>query len=159
VLQAVSEFIERHGDSRFSALHDENSVVRDRAGYWRTRPDGSHEYLFNSAGLKEATTGFDFNYALGVLKDAGWLKPGTEGDGKSSKQIKVSGIKDRFYIISAPDDADEVPPVPPGENGGGTNGDQAECRGTTGTTGTTEKENKATENKNARDEEDGWEVH
>src|SRR5918992_4568261 len=73
VLQAVSEFIERHSDSRFSSLdmsgQTDGELVRDRAGYWRRTPTDDIQYLFNSAGLREALIGFDFQNGLAVLKN------------------------------------------------------------------------------------------
>src|SRR5262249_12096139 len=44
VLRAISDFIDRHGDSRFSDIKamGEAPMVRDRAGYWDDWGGASH---------------------------------------------------------------------------------------------------------------------
>jgi putative DNA primase/helicase len=60
ILQRVSDFIERHGDGRFSdADGTRESQTRDRAGWWRDTQDG-RLYLFTAEGMREALKGFDF---------------------------------------------------------------------------------------------------
>lgn len=100
IAQRLSEFIDRHGDGRFSGLdvgHADH--VRDRAGWWRDTPDG-REYLLNSGAMREATKGFDFSRALDVLQELGALpKPGA--DGKRAKPVRVDGQRSvRLYPIN-----------------------------------------------------------
>jgi putative DNA primase/helicase len=144
VLQVVSEFTERHGDSRFSFLdmsgRTDGELVRDRAGYWRRTPTDDIQYLFNSAGLREALIGFDFQKGLAILKDERWLTVGSDSEGRSRTQVKVNGRNSNFYAVTIGDIDDAVAPVAPEENTGATDGDQAECRGSTGSTSSTEKE-------------------
>jgi putative DNA primase/helicase len=100
--RAIREFIERHGDSRFSSLDkadDHDAPVRDRAGWWRTSPEGKREYLFNSSGMREALKGFDFNRALDELEQLGFIgKAGA--DGKRPKTIRVQGGLVRLYPVT-----------------------------------------------------------
>jgi putative DNA primase/helicase len=71
VLDAVTAFINTHGESRFSPLDQEaydNQVTRtvNRAGFWTK--EGF--YCFTGPGLKEATRGIDFDQVLNVLDQA-----------------------------------------------------------------------------------------
>jgi putative DNA primase/helicase len=117
ILEAVSRFIERHGDSRFSSAEEENrygrdgenlgpdprigaeAIVRDRAGWWRD--DGDERiYLFHADGMRLALKGFDFNPALTVLQDVGALPP-TDKSGKRSTNPRIGGRQTRVYEIRA----------------------------------------------------------
>lgn len=95
VLDAVQDFIDRHGDSRFSVLNGspDAPVVRDRAG-WR---DGS-TYLFTPEGMREATKGVDLRAALNALAASGWLEP-SGSYGKTAKAVWVEGQAKRLYLI------------------------------------------------------------
>ncbi|QBQ96888.1 DUF927 domain-containing protein [Paraburkholderia pallida] len=79
ILRAVADFIDRHGDSRFSNIEGSADAVRDRAGYWK-KDSERRLYLFTSGGLREATKGYDFHRALKAIDDAGALA------GKSKKE-------------------------------------------------------------------------
>ncbi|MCO5118770.1 MAG: DUF927 domain-containing protein [Burkholderiaceae bacterium] len=98
--ERVAEFIERHGDSRFSnadhaGLDDPMRV--NRAGWWRDEGDG-RAYLFNKAGLREALQGFDFRRALDTLQEVGAL-PASAGE--RSKPERIGGRLVRLYSIHA----------------------------------------------------------
>lgn len=102
ILEAVADFIERHGHSRrFPDLTDkvnEHNDVRDaqnQAG-WRKNDSGCITYLFTGGGLQEALQGFDFKPAIEVLKAAGVLIPGS--DRKQQKHRVPDGNK-WFYVI------------------------------------------------------------
>lgn len=87
ITQAVLDFIDRHGESRFSDATGpfddrQQAMVRDRAGWWLSVGDGM-EYLFTTSGMREALNGFDFDRALKVLRLAGLLDAPTSG--KASK--------------------------------------------------------------------------
>ncbi|WP_169315566.1 DUF927 domain-containing protein [Thiocystis violascens] len=94
VLEKVSRFIERHGDSRFSdADATADSKVYDRAGWWKDGP-GGRQYLFNADGMREALTGFDFKRALDVLQGAGAIDPPKEsGERARFERIDGRGVK------------------------------------------------------------------
>lgn len=99
VVDRVAEFIERHGDSRFSDVlaHDGDAMRINRAGWWRDEP-GGRVYLFTAAGIKEALAGFDFKRALDTLQAAGVLPPSS---GERSKPERIGGRTVRVYSIQA----------------------------------------------------------
>ncbi|MDD2893184.1 MAG: DUF927 domain-containing protein [Halothiobacillaceae bacterium] len=100
ILRAVNDFIAKHGDSRFSYLSDNQSVVRDRAGWWRDDND-DRVYLFSPAGLREATKGYDFKRVLTALDESGWI---VERDtDKRTKKTKVAGKAMGLYVIGMQD--------------------------------------------------------
>jgi putative DNA primase/helicase len=100
IIQKVSDFIERHGDGRFSSAdaNGENQT-RDRAGWWRDTQNG-RLYLFTAEGMREALKGFDFKRALDELQACGAIpKPGA--DGKRAKPENIGGRKVRVYEVLA----------------------------------------------------------
>ena len=100
ILDAVSGFIERHGDSRFSnADNMEDMPTRERAGWWRDTHEG-RVYLFNAAGLRDALKGFDFNRALDALQEAGAL-PAVGSNGERAQSTRIAGRVQKLYIIHA----------------------------------------------------------
>lgn len=102
ILECVSSFIERHGDSRFSNADGSNSddVIRiNRAGWWRG-DGGGRVYLFNADGMREALKGFDFKLALDVLQEAGAL-PNADASGERAKAQRIDGRLVRLYSIQA----------------------------------------------------------
>jgi putative DNA primase/helicase len=99
ILQAVADFISRHGDSRFSAKGDTTTIVRDRAGWWTDGIDG-RVYLFTSGGLREATNGYDFARVLAALDAAGWIVARDDSGRARSRTVDVGGgRKPRLYWI------------------------------------------------------------
>jgi putative DNA primase/helicase len=97
ILHAVEDFLAKHGDSRFSYHKDFSASIRDRCG-WTTK-DATEEtvYMFTSAGLKEATKGFDFKRVLEALDKSGWI---IESDtGKAAKTTRVLGRLQKLYYI------------------------------------------------------------
>ena len=98
VLEQVTAFIERHGDSRFSDADVLNDTMRiNRAGWWRDAT-GGRVYLFNAEGMREAVKGYDLKRALDVLQEAGAL-PG--GAGERAKAQRIDGRLVRLYQIHA----------------------------------------------------------
>jgi putative DNA primase/helicase len=98
VIDAVRAFLERHGDSRFSDVEADEAaqrLVRDRAGWWRTR-DGKREWLLTSDGLREATKGFDFRFSCNVLERHGWLV-------ERAKTVRIGSRTPRVYVIAEAD--------------------------------------------------------
>ena len=100
ILQRVSDFIERHGDGRFSDADTTNVVqIRDRAGWWRDT-NGGREFLFTAEGMREALKGFDFNRALNVLQEAMALpEPGANGE--RSRPYRIGSRVVKLYAINA----------------------------------------------------------
>ncbi|MCK7577254.1 MAG: hypothetical protein MZV65_16390 [Chromatiales bacterium] len=110
ILQAVGDFIARHGDARFSPLHpireDAEIIVRDRAGWWKSGNDGERVYLFLSAALCEAAPGFDLRRILDALEEGRWIVERDEG--KRSKKTKVQGRRSGLGLYAiAPQDEPE----------------------------------------------------
>jgi putative DNA primase/helicase len=99
ILDRVADFIERHGDSRFSCADasDTDTKIINRAGWWRDNVAG-RTYLFHSAGMREAVTGFDLKRALDVLQEAGALP---KAGGERSKPERIAGRNVRLYTILA----------------------------------------------------------
>ncbi len=97
VLEAVSSFLNRHGDSRFSPTNEAFSV-RDRAGWWEDR-DEARVFLFTGDGLREALRGFDFRRALDVLQAEGVLPP-PDANGERARSRRINGRKVRVYPIA-----------------------------------------------------------
>lgn len=99
ILEAMSDFVDRHGDSRFSEKgRDSERPVINRAGWWHNTPDGGRVYLFNSPALREAGGGYDLPRILAALDDAGWIMDRDQGV-RSKKTSIGPGQKPRLYHI------------------------------------------------------------
>lgn len=99
IIDRVADFIERHGDSRFSdvVVNGGDAMRMNRAGWWRDEA-GGRVYLFTAVGMKEALAGFDFKRALDTLQAAGVLPPSS---GERSKPERIGGRTVRVYAIQA----------------------------------------------------------
>ena len=99
ILDRVADFIERHGDSRFSCAdaNDPDAKTINRAGWWRDDAAG-RTFLFHSAGMREAVQGFDFKRALDVLQEAGALP---KAGGERARPERIAGRPVRLYAIHA----------------------------------------------------------
>ncbi len=102
IIEQVSDFIDRHGDARFSDGNtppsDRGPVVRDRAGWWKDTGD-RRTYLFTSGGMREALEGFDFSCGLDVLQAAGML-PAPKPGSKRLKSERIEGHKDPKILFT-----------------------------------------------------------
>lgn len=99
ILRAVSDFIDRHGDSRFSSIEGSADIVRDRAGWWK--PDGDRRrYLFTPGGLRDAVKGYDISRALKALDDAGAIADRDYGEKSKKTHVPDLGEKKRLYHIA-----------------------------------------------------------
>jgi putative DNA primase/helicase len=108
IVRALAEFLERHGDSRFTELDSESDVqkevpVRERAGWYRdtsVAPDKiERTYLFTASGLREALRDFDFRHALDVLTELGVL-PQPDAAGKHARFYRIAGRAMRLYPVN-----------------------------------------------------------
>lgn len=99
VLDKLGNYLERHGDSRFSNCAFASTLVRDRAGWWRDE-DGGRSYLFTSAGLREAVAGFDFKRALDLLEEVGVL-PKRLANGERARTERIDGRAVKVYPVNA----------------------------------------------------------
>ncbi|EEF23924.1 conserved hypothetical protein [Ricinus communis] len=97
ILRAVSDFIDRHADSRFSNIDGSAEITRDRAGYWKQ--DGSRRlYLFTSVGLREATKSFELLRVTAALHKAGALAA-TDLDKRSKRTRDPTGRSVPLYHV------------------------------------------------------------
>ena len=114
------DFIERHGDSRFTNVVRPNQdrgapidvpAARDRAGWWEevraeisasgatANVNGHRIYLFTGAGLREAIGDLDWNRALRALDEAGaFFEKGTDGE-KAKRRRTPNGGNPKLYWI------------------------------------------------------------
>ncbi|AFL73544.1 DUF927 domain-containing protein [Thiocystis violascens] len=105
ILDAIRDFIERYGDTRFTAVDDRDGrLLRgERAGYTKVI-EGRLAYLLTPGGLGEAIKGFDRKRALDVLASAGWLLGKAGSKGERRLQCKIDGRNVGLYAICLPDD-------------------------------------------------------
>ena len=103
IIEAVSRFLDRHADSRFSNIKESadgshEAMRYDRAGYFTDEGPG-RAYLFNADGLHAALKGFDFRRALDVLEQAGALAKSPNGE--RTRSYRTPGGVKRLYPIIA----------------------------------------------------------
>ncbi len=99
ILSSVSDFIAKHGDSRFSNVNDQtpDTKVHNRAGFWELSM-GKRLYLFNKPALIEAAHGYGFNRVIKALEEAGAL--GRRDNGRNTKNYRLpGGGQDRLYVV------------------------------------------------------------
>jgi putative DNA primase/helicase len=97
ILRAISDFIDRHADSRFSSIDGSADIIRDRAGFWKTDA-GRRLFLFTSGGLRDAVKGYDLDRALKALGSAQAIV--ATDPGRSSKTTRTpDGRTPRLYHI------------------------------------------------------------
>ncbi|ANF59490.1 RNA helicase [Halotalea alkalilenta] len=96
VLDSIRDFLDRHGDSAFSALGDDVLVVRDRAGWYRDTTEG-RIWMFTSEGLRRAAPGYEITRISEALEVAGWLAD--RGPKGRAKKVKVSGSSKWLYHL------------------------------------------------------------
>ena len=106
-MEAVAEFIEKHGDSRFTDQQSiEDTPTRERAGWWKNSYDG-RVYLFTASGLREALKGHDFKRALDVLQKAKVLAV-PENKGERAQFARIGGRAMKLYQIKIDSDIDKT---------------------------------------------------
>jgi len=103
IIDQLSGFIDRHGDSRFSdtgVVNADKSVKINRAGWWRDDNAGHRTYLFNTSAFKEALAGFDFRRALDTLQHLGVIPP-PGANGERAKAERLGGHLAKYYAVNA----------------------------------------------------------
>lgn len=97
ILRAVSDFIDKHGDSRFSNIAvDAVPPIRERAGYYKQEGE-RRLYLFTSGGLREAIKGYDLTRVTAALSKAGALDSEAGRHAKSTRT--PDGRRAKLYHI------------------------------------------------------------
>ncbi len=99
---ALRQYIELYGDSRFTKTDDPNRLHGERSGYWRPTEQG-RQWLFSKAGFKKAIGHADLALAVKLLIGEGILKSGPNPK-KHVTQVKVHGGSAWFYVIQFDDD-------------------------------------------------------
>ncbi len=99
---ALRQYIELYGDSRFTKTDDPNRLHGERSGYWRHTERG-RQWLFSTAGFKKAIGHADLALAVKLLIGQGILKSGPNPK-KHVTQVKVHGGSAWFYVIQFDDD-------------------------------------------------------
>jgi putative DNA primase/helicase len=99
IAERLLDFIERHGDSRFSSAEyaNDQTIVRDRAGWWRESGVGKR-YLFTAGAMKEAVRGFETRRALDVLQQIGAIPP-PGANGERATPQRIDGRLVRLYEL------------------------------------------------------------
>ena len=112
ILEAVRNFIERHGSGRFEKRNNEDGrlAIRERAGWFEDTKKG-RMYFFSTSGMKEALEGFDFRRGLDILETAGWLKCRDQHNPTYGKQMKIQNANHRVFCIEVGDTPND--PAPP----------------------------------------------
>lgn len=100
--QALRQYVELYGDSRFTKTDDPNPLHGERSGYWRPTERG-RQWLFSTAGFKKAIGHADLALAVKLLIGQGILKSGPNPK-KHVTQVKVHGGSAWFYVIQFDDD-------------------------------------------------------
>ncbi len=98
-IEQVRAFIERHGASRFAPFKEQETDVRDRAGFYRDS-NGRKSYLFFPAAFREACAGLDAGTVARALASRGMLELGNDGKLQKSARIPVTKTIHRFYIVT-----------------------------------------------------------
>jgi uncharacterized protein (DUF927 family) len=99
ILSSVSDFIAKHGDSRFTNVNDQtpDTKVHNRAGFWELSM-GKRLYLFNKPALIEAAHGYGFNRVIKALEGAGAL--GRRDIGRNTKNYRLpGGGQARLHVV------------------------------------------------------------
>lgn len=100
ISQSVSDFIAKHGDSRFSELHERfETTIYNRAGWYKDTENG-RVYMLFPVTLIEAGGGYERSRIIDALKGANWL---VEFDvGRATKKVRTSaGLKNLYHICES----------------------------------------------------------
>jgi putative DNA primase/helicase len=99
ILEAISDFINRHSDTRFTPkVENSITISQTRAGWYIDEPERDRMYLFTSAGIKDASVGHDLKLVIDVLTRSGWLIR-NEKDGYPTKGHKIQGRNQKLYQV------------------------------------------------------------
>jgi putative DNA primase/helicase len=105
ILQSVSDFISKYGESRFSALFGSDKSIYQRMGWYKDAPQG-RIYLISRESLEEICK-FDINRIGKAFKKANWI---VEMDsGRLTKKTRMSGGGFKYlYYLRAPEEPDDA---------------------------------------------------
>jgi putative DNA primase/helicase len=105
ILQSISNFIDKHGNSRFSTttLETDEKIIHDRAG-WCKIENNKRVYMFTSEGLLEAANGYDRTRIIDTLVRYKWLID--KDSDRHSKKTRFGAETKNLYHIQIPDDGE-----------------------------------------------------
>jgi uncharacterized protein (DUF927 family) len=107
-IQAVLEFIDLHGKSRFAEKDVTGEKVINMAGFRTTSADGGdgddddgvHNYFFTPKGWKDACDGLNPTEVAKAMANAGILEASTKGGVfKAQKKVRVHGVPTWLYVV------------------------------------------------------------
>jgi uncharacterized protein (DUF927 family) len=98
-IREVRKFIQNYETSHFEKLWstDEQKIIK-RVGFIRRNDNDEREFLIFPADFKSICKGFDAKAIADAMKEKGILQ--RDSIGKTTKQIKIGGINQRFYLIT-----------------------------------------------------------
>ena len=107
LVQQVREYFEKHGEARFTPMHDTTGnpepdtdrATINRAGFRQRDTDGETEYFVLPEAFREICNGFAIKQSAVWLAARGILSPGED---RASKSMRLPGMgKKRAYHITA----------------------------------------------------------
>ena len=100
LLAQVRSFFATNGASRFQDIRIANQHIINRAGFFRLDRDHQREFLVLSECFqREVCAGFDPKDAVKILRERGWLLPGSE---RPKQRVRLPGMGMPWvYVIGA----------------------------------------------------------
>lgn len=105
-VQALSDFLDRHGNTRFAPYQSPNTPINNLAGWYKeefaggTGADGvQRSYLMTSGAIREVLQGLNCNRSIKHLVEAGWIEAGTDKASQSIRLPDGAGVK-RVYVVT-----------------------------------------------------------
>ncbi len=100
LLAQVRSFFATNGASRFQDIRIANQHIINRAGFFRLDRDHQREFLVLSECFqREVCAGFDPTDAVKILRERGWLLPGSE---RPKQRVRLPGMGTPWvYVIGA----------------------------------------------------------
>ena len=100
LLAQVRSFFGANGASRFQDTSIEDQRIINRAGFFRSASDGQREYLVLPGCFRsEVCAGFDPKDAAKILRDHGWLSPGSD---RVTQKVRLPGMAPTWvYVFGA----------------------------------------------------------
>ena len=100
LLDQVRSFFAANGASRFQDIRIANQHIINRAGFFRLDRDHQREFLvLSDCFQREVCAGFDPKEAVKILRERGWLLPGSE---RPKQRVRLPGMGMPWvYVIGA----------------------------------------------------------
>lgn len=100
ILRHVRHYLEQHGDSRFSAIGEEDAYKTiNRVGYKKWVDGSLHFYIFPESFRQDICSGFDPQIAMAILADNQWLIKDTDGKYTRAENLPCSKSTTRCYRL------------------------------------------------------------